>query len=288
MILKPIRYFQDNYCYLFKGITDACYSLVDPGETDFIFSRIVENSWRVDKIFLTHRHHDHIGDLPRFTEMLSAYNKSLSPSIDSLSVYASSTPSVKLPDLKNVADYVLFPSSPSELKIPNSSLQLTATPVPCHTRCSMLYQISCGDEKDLLFTGDTVFKGGVGRFFEGDAQEMLRNIEIIQKVAPTTLVCTGHDYELSNLNWSIGLFQQGGNDVVESVKQRVEYRQVDPVYSEGEDFRAVSTVAEEISSNVFFHCNQDWLKQLLGAQNDIQAMHLLREYKNQGKSFGSS
>ena len=42
---------------------------------------------------------------------------------------------------------------------------------PCHTQDSVCYFLEQDDSK-AVFTGDTLFIGGCGRFFEGSAEEM--------------------------------------------------------------------------------------------------------------------
>lgn len=50
-----------------------------------------------------------------------------------------------------------------------------------------------------LASGDTLFIGGCGRFFEGDARDMLRNMELIASLNPNTLLYVGHEYTVQNL-----------------------------------------------------------------------------------------
>lgn len=57
------------------------------------------------------------------------------------------------------------------------SLTVTALHTPCHTRGHVLFFVTssaAGEEgggggAPLVFSGDTLFVGGCGRFFEGDA-----------------------------------------------------------------------------------------------------------------------
>lgn len=37
------------------------------------------------------------------------------------------------------------------------------------------------DADECAFTGDTLFSAGVGRFFEGNAEQMVKNIELLTK-----------------------------------------------------------------------------------------------------------
>ena len=51
-----------------------------------------------------------------------------------------------------------------------------------------------------LFTGDTLFLGGCGRFFEGTAREMFTSLqEKIGSLPDTTDLYVGHEYSISNL-----------------------------------------------------------------------------------------
>lgn len=52
-----------------------------------------------------------------------------------------------------------------------SGIKVKALHTPCHTQDSICYLFEDGDER-AVFTGDTLFIGGCGRFFEGTAEEM--------------------------------------------------------------------------------------------------------------------
>ena len=51
----------------------------------------------------------------------------------------------------------------------DSGIRIEVFDVPCHTSGHVLYYVT-SDEQKALFTGDTLFIGGCGRFFEGNAQ----------------------------------------------------------------------------------------------------------------------
>jgi len=71
---------------------------------------------------------------------------------------------------------------------------------PCHTRGHVIYKV--GDK--LLFTGDTLFSGGCGKFFEGSATEMYKNLlETIGSMPDSTLILPGHEYTTSNLEFAL-------------------------------------------------------------------------------------
>ena len=61
------------------------------------------------------------------------------------------------------------------------SLSVRALHTPCHTRGHVLFYVTTSDQggkvsgatgpAPLVFSGDTLFVGGCGRFFEGDASQ---------------------------------------------------------------------------------------------------------------------
>lgn len=58
------------------------------------------------------------------------------------------------------------------------------------------------EEVSCAFTGDTLFCGGIGKFFEGNANEMFMNIKKIHENLPSTCsIFCGHEYTLANMKW---------------------------------------------------------------------------------------
>lgn len=54
-----------------------------------------------------------------------------------------------------------------------------------------------------MFTGDTLFSAGCGRFFEGTAEEMYAAlIEKLGKLPDNTRVFCGHEYTIQNLKFA--------------------------------------------------------------------------------------
>jgi len=51
------------------------------------------------------------------------------------------------------------------------SIKIRALHTPCHTQDSICYLFEDGNDR-AVFTGDTLFIGGCGRFFEGTPKEM--------------------------------------------------------------------------------------------------------------------
>ncbi len=61
---------------------------------------------------------------------------------------------------------------------------------PCHTTGHICYFVKSLDDSisPVVFTGDTLFLSGCGRFFEGNAEQMYNNlINILSKLPENTV-----------------------------------------------------------------------------------------------------
>lgn len=73
---------------------------------------------------------------------------------------------------------------------------------PCHTQDSICYYVTDTINKNQagrVFTGDTLFIGGCGRFFEGTGDEMNRALSYLGTLPDNTVVQNGHEYTAGNL-----------------------------------------------------------------------------------------
>lgn len=72
---------------------------------------------------------------------------------------------------------------------------------PCHTQDSICYFMEDGDQR-VVFTGDTLFTAGCGRFFEGTPEEMNKALNKTLAALPDdTKVYPGHEYTKSNIRF---------------------------------------------------------------------------------------
>ena len=93
---------------------------------------------------------------------------------------------------------------------------------PCHTKGHILYfcespsvdsgAMEISIEKSYqhvkninrcIFTGDTIFIGGCGRFFEGTADQMLSAFDRLGELPDDTKIFCGHEYTIANLQFGI-------------------------------------------------------------------------------------
>ena len=89
-----------------------------------------------------------------------------------------------------------------EFKIGNLNVQCLAT--PCHTTGHICFYVTDSDgTSKAVFTGDTLFLGGCGRFFEGDAIQMNEALNVKLASLPDETVGLYHNYQLMRRKFQI-------------------------------------------------------------------------------------
>jgi hydroxyacylglutathione hydrolase len=84
---------------------------------------------------------------------------------------------------------------------------VTALHTPCHTQDSICYVFHDTETNErALFSGDTLFIGGCGRFFEGTAEEMDKALNVTLGSLPDdTMVFPGHEYTKGNAQFALSV-----------------------------------------------------------------------------------
>ena len=121
-----------------------------------------------------------------------------------------------------------------------------------------------------MFPGDTLFVGGCGRFFEGTASDMLKNMDKLSTLPPTTGVYCAHEYTASNLKFLASIDPTGCEQVLQDVLAKRE-----------EGLPTVpSTIGNELSYNLFMKTRDPRVQALVGKSSAEETMATLREMKN--------
>lgn len=154
-------------CYILGDNAEKKAAIIDPGgNADQILDIIKKEGFQVDKIILTHGHADHISGLAEVKKATGAEiaihqddAALISDSQGNLSNYLG----VKFDKLS--ADIEL--KDGDKLKIGNLVLEIIHA--PGHTPGSICIKVG-----DIIFTGDTLFAGSIGRSdFPGGSYEAL-------------------------------------------------------------------------------------------------------------------
>lgn len=183
--VRPIRLFDDNYCWVVRDTAHSTCTLVDPADPPVVSAALAEGDGEAISVLITHHHWDHAGG----SEDWAAKGlEVIAGEAEGASVKGAS---------KRVADGESFSTG---------HIPIRALHVPCHTRGHVAYFIdgaACADGVPIVFTGDTLFGGGVGKFFEGTAEQMSGSLAKLAALPPQTRVYCGHEYTVSNLKFCL-------------------------------------------------------------------------------------
>jgi glyoxylase-like metal-dependent hydrolase (beta-lactamase superfamily II) len=167
------RAFEENMYLVFDSATRQAI-IIDPGaRNEALEAEVRKRGLRIDAIYNTHGHHDHTGANNFYRARYKA------------DVYASPRDSDRYEDPADAPTRPL--PSGDELRLGDLKVRVIGT--PGHTPGSACFMIG-----DVLFTGDTLFRGAVGRTDDDvSAATMLREIENgLLVLPPDTAVYPGH------------------------------------------------------------------------------------------------
>lgn len=188
----PLGPLQCN-CTLLGDEASGEAMVIDPGDNVlYILERLAAHRLTLKHIVVTHAHIDHVGGalkLKRATGAPVLLNENDLPLLKMMDVQAAwlgvATPEVAAPDEDARAGLVVG--------VANHKAQVLHT--PGHTQGSICLHFA--DEK-LLFAGDTLFAGSIGRtdLPGGDGRQILRSIhDRLLTLADETRVIPGHGVE---------------------------------------------------------------------------------------------
>jgi hydroxyacylglutathione hydrolase len=144
----------NSYLYhVFQIIDDTTgeAAIVDPVEPETVLQAVQDEKANLTTVLTTHHHWDHAGG-----------NKKLLSLMPNLIVYGGDD---RIDELKHKV------SQGNDFKV--GSLKISCLATPCHTTGHICYYVTDADGgSKAVFTGDTLFMGGCGRFFEGNGQQM--------------------------------------------------------------------------------------------------------------------
>lgn len=243
----------DNYMYLLVDEKSNICAAIDPVEPKKLLQKVQEQNLHLVAVLTTHHHWDHAGG-----------NKELASLIPGITIYGGDDRIDCL--TKKVSHNDVFSLG---------SLQVRCLFTPCHTSGHFCYFVTdeTSSEDPIVFTGDTMFVGGCGRFFEGNAEQMYHAlVKVLGSLPPQTLVYCGHEYTCQNL-----MFASIVEPSNEFVKKKLCWAQ-DRTNS---GYPTIpSTIADEFQTNPFMRVDESSVQCFAGTSNPILAMKIIRQKKD--------
>ena len=150
-------------------------------------------------------------------------------------------------------------------------LEINAIKTPGHTTSSISFNvIDHSTNQRAVFTGDTLFVGGCGRFFEGTAQDMHESlIKKLGKLPLDTKVYCGHEYTRSNLKFASSVDPT-------NLKLRAKIQEIQHL-----SVTVPSTIEQELDINPFMRVETRQLQNEMKIPDPVELMAHLRKLKNQ-------
>lgn len=184
--LKPLS-ICGTYGYIVWGKNKNAVLIDAPENADYILGELKRRGLTLKKILLTHGHFDHVGavaDLAEETgcEVYIHENDldKLSGKNDNLSESFGGTP---------IKGYEKAIAVKDGEKIIQDEMVFTVMHTPGHTRGSVCYIT-----EDVMFSGDTIFAGSIGRtdMPDGSTMDMLKSLTKIVNIEKNLVIYTGH------------------------------------------------------------------------------------------------
>jgi hydroxyacylglutathione hydrolase len=165
--VAPVPAFRDNYMWVIHN--DLSAAVVDPGDARPVLDFLSAQNLQLTAILNTHHHADHVGGNAALLRQFS------------VPVYG--------PRNESIAQLTHRLAEGDRVQLTELGLVLDVLDIPGHTAGHIAFHGG-----GYLFCGDTLFACGCGRLFEGTAEQMLRSLGKLARLAPGTEVYCGHEY----------------------------------------------------------------------------------------------
>tara|TARA_B100000212_G_scaffold317114_1_gene272497 strand:- start:686 stop:1429 length:744 start_codon:yes stop_codon:yes gene_type:complete len=212
---------EDNIIWMW--VQNKSVVVVDPSISKPVIDWVEGKDLKLEYIFQTHHHHDHIGGTK---ELLERWPE--------VKVVASKKDKKRIPFQNiSVSDF-------ENIKIFNKLFRVIE--LKGHTNAHISFY-SKDFQNPIFFVGDTLFSGGCGRIFEGSHQQMYNSLKRILSLPTNTIIYCAHEYTKSNLLWALNIYP---ND--KQIKKKLE--EVEKQICSN-NLTIPTTLEEEMNINLF-------------------------------------
>ena len=240
LTLVTVPCLKDNYAYILRDPETGAVAVVDVPDATPILEALSLRGWPLHQIFLTHHHSDHIDGVGALVAATGAR------------VIGAAADAHRLPPLDvslNEGDTISVGSEHG-----------TVIDVSGHTigHIALHFPTSA-----LAFTADSLMAMGCGRLFEGTPAQMWDSLQKLMKLPPETLICSGHEYTLSNMAFALALEPDNPDLILRSGRINAARAQGLPTVP--------SRLADELATNPFLRAGDAEMKAALGTPDATSA-----------------
>lgn len=249
VVTVPVR--SDNQAYLLIDDETKVAAAVDPYDVGKVKAAAEKEGVKLgEHLITTHHHEDHSGGNAEFAKQFPG-----------VKIYGGSKQCTGLTNQINHLDSFTI----------GKNIKVTGYHTPCHTQDStcFFFEDKSKDQRGV-FTGDTLFVGGCGRFFEGTAAEMDTALnKTLGSLPADTVVYDGHNYSQGNIKFALHI--DPNNQAIKKLEDDIEETGITT---------GKYTIADEREHNVFMRLTSEAVVRATGAKDAVSAMDKLRELKN--------
>jgi len=237
---------KDNYSYIIKHNNYAI--IVDPAESSSIIEYIIQNNLTLKAILITHHHEDHTAGVIGILKFRS------------VPVYSSNKDIVGTTNIVKEGHVIDL-----------NFLTINVMETPGHTLDHIIFY---NQFYNFIFSGDTLFRLGCGRVFEGSYHQMYESLRKIMSLDNKNMVYCGHEYTLNNLKFLTSIFQNYSN-------LNIEKHNISTLISKN-GCSIPFELGVEKSINPFLSTDNDYYKEFKKTNNfnNIEMFSYLRDLKN--------
>ncbi len=170
----------DNFGVLIHDPASNLTAAIDAPEEAPIRAHLAEKGWRLDAIFTTHHHGDHV-------EGNAGLKAEFGCSITGPAAEADRIPGIDR-EVRG-GETVAF-----------GTIEMRVIDTPGHTLGHICYWLP---GEAIAFTADTLFAMGCGRVFEGTPEMMYASLERLRALPDETVVYCGHEYTEANARFAL-------------------------------------------------------------------------------------
>lgn len=184
MHIIGISALKTNYIWIILNYTNECV-IVDPGESKIVLKILKKYQLILKAILLTHNHSDHTDGV----NILTYY-------FPKIIVYGPL-------ETQNQGTNIIVSGGDTFTTL---NKKITVLDLTGHTKNHIGFY-----HYPYLFCGDTVFSAGCGSVKPKLIQSMYKSLLKIKNLPKNTLIYSGHEYTLSNINFAISILPKNKN-----------------------------------------------------------------------------
>jgi hydroxyacylglutathione hydrolase len=253
LVIEQFDCRSDNFGVLIHDTAAGLTASIDAPEEAPIRAKLAEKGWKLDHIFTTHHHADHVeGNLP----LKAAFG---------CRITGPSGESDKIPGIDRAV------SEGDTIRFGDVEIEVIET--PGHTLGHITFWIP---SRKVAFVGDTLFAIGCGRVIEGTMEMMWNSLEKLLALPDDTTIYCGHEYTVANAKFALSV--EPGNAAL--VRRNAEVKRL------REDGKPTlpTTMALEKETNPFLRVTSPEIRATLGMQN-ATAVDVFGELRRRKDTF---